>query len=557
MRLLWSKKLFRIWPLILFLALGLSAVGSARGQVEHVQITHPVYSFLLRAETRGFLPHFSLSALPLQWKEIVGALKQIRNHQKELSAAETEILLRYEAEFEITKRKNAVIIYSKSDSTPLFFDNLTSNDEKLIYHFRDEKNSVRIYPLGSVDFNYRRENGNTNRNVTIASGGLRAFGTIDNSVGYYLQATNGSVLGGSREMALEDTKLSQSIKFRKLNSDIDFTESHIRYDNDWFYGIIGRESRLLGAGLNQRLFLSTTAPPFDAVSVGARFTNFEYRFTHGSLLALPETKFDVGISTEPPSKYVAIHRFAFKPEWGEIALWESVVYSGRGVDLAYLNPLSFFKSLEHSLRDRDNSMMGFDATVRPMDGLQLKGSFLLDDIIFSNIGKKMWNNKTGWNIAAIAALPYSIDFGLEYSRIEPYTFSHFNPQNAMTNDSLLFGSVLLPNSDQIAAKFRWWWGNRYPLEINVSFTRHGNNIYDTNDSLVVNVGSDPNISRRNGVDSETLNFLDGRLDQIFTFEIKSGWEVVRGFNLHASYMYRNINGRYYNGVRLIFRYEDF
>ncbi len=545
-------KLFKIWPLVLLLAL-----SSAIGQVEHVQVSHPVYSFLLRAETRGFLPHFSLSSLPLQRKEIVGALILIRNHKEELSAAETETLLKYETEFEIINRTNAVVVYSKSDSNPLFFNRLLFDDEKLIYRYRDEKNSVSIYPLGSVDFSYRRENGNADRNVTIANGGLRAFGTLGNSVGYYLQATNGSVLAGSRAMALDDTKLSQSIKFRKLNSDIDLTESHIRYDNDWFYGTVGRESRMLGAGLNQRLFQNTIAPPMDAISVGARFTGFEYRFTHGSLMATPATSFDVGISTELPAKYTAIHRFAFKPEWGEIALWESVVYSGRAADLAYLNPLSFFKSLEHALRDRDNSMMGFDATVRPIDGLQIKGSFLLDDIIFSNIGKNMWNNKTAWNIAAIAALPYSTDFGLEYSRIEPYTFSHFNPQNAMTNDGQLFGSLLLPNSDEISAKLRWWWGNRYPVEVNVSFARHGNNIYDDSDSLIVNVGSNPNISRRHPQDSEIIEFLDGRLDKIFTFEIKSGWEIVRGFNLHASYMYRNINGQYYNGVRLIIRYEDF
>jgi hypothetical protein len=42
-----------------------------------------------------------------------------------------------------------------------------------------------------------------------------------------------------------------------------------------------------------------------------------------------------------------------------------MIYS-RTLDLAYLSPLSFLKSLEHSLHDRDNAGMGFTAVVRPI-----------------------------------------------------------------------------------------------------------------------------------------------------------------------------------------------
>ena len=35
-------------------------------QVENTPIINPVYDFLLRMETKGYLEHFSLSQLPLQ-----------------------------------------------------------------------------------------------------------------------------------------------------------------------------------------------------------------------------------------------------------------------------------------------------------------------------------------------------------------------------------------------------------------------------------------------------------------------------------------------------------
>jgi hypothetical protein len=325
---------------------------------------------------------------------------------------------------------------------------------------------------------------------------------------------------------------------------------------DWFYAIIGRETRLVGSGLSQRLFMSSNAPPSDALSLGARFNNFEYRFTHGSLLALPDSSSETGVEARIPAKYMATHRFALKPSWGEIAFWEGVIYSGRNIDLAYLNPLSFMKSLEHALHDRDNSMMGGDLTLRPLAGLQLKASYLLDDVVFSEIGKSYWSNKSAWNAAVIASLPGAIDLGIEYSRIEPYTFSHFNQKNSVTSDSLIVGSYLLPNSDETSILMQWWWGGRYPLEARLSYMRHGKNIYDTNGNLIKNVGGDPLLVRRSE-DPFTVSFLDGEREDIFSASIQTGWEIIRGFNLHGIYTYRNIDGVSYNSIRVLFRFEDF
>ena len=49
----------------------------ANAQVEHLPIVHPVYQFLEHCEAKGVLPHFSLSALPLQRGEVQKALQLI------------------------------------------------------------------------------------------------------------------------------------------------------------------------------------------------------------------------------------------------------------------------------------------------------------------------------------------------------------------------------------------------------------------------------------------------------------------------------------------------
>ena len=401
----------------------------ANAQVEHLPIVHPVYQFLEHCEAKGVLPHFSLSALPLQRGEVQKALQLIRKSENELSEDERDVLLHYEHELLTEKRVNATLFHSSmpvNDSLPFFFDGIASNHEKAIYLQQDSLVTLFSSPLFSIESAFRSDSASAS--MLTGQVGLRMHGTMRGNVGFFLQVTNGALLSGDRSLALDDPRLRQNIKFAVYDSDFDFTESHIRYDNDWFYASIGRESRTLGAGFNHHQFLGRNSPPLDALMIGARTKTFEYRYTHASLLSLPQDANgqiilpgqtnSTGSDKFMPAKTLVMHRAAFRPTWGEIALWESVIYQNRTFDLAYLNPLSFLKSVEHSLRDRDNSAMGFDFTVRPMKNLILKGAYLLDDLIFSKIGTDYWSNKSAFSFGGMYALP-AMNVAIEYARVQP------------------------------------------------------------------------------------------------------------------------------------------
>ncbi|MBI5326085.1 MAG: hypothetical protein HZB41_12575 [Ignavibacteriae bacterium] len=528
----------------------------AYSQIEHVPVYNPVYDFLLHMETKGFLENFSLSSLPMQRNEIIKVLKIIRKEQSTLSSFDLKTLEYFEAEFEIIEHKNAVVFYSSSDSTQVFSSRFFSSDEKFFYHYKDTSNTVNISPLGSIESIFGFQN-DLSSNVFYGNLGIRLYGTLSNTIGYFFQATNGAVISGDKYLALNEVhKLKQNIKFTELNSDFDFAESHIVYQNEWFNAGIGRETRLDGAGINTRLYLSDNAPQFDAISVGARFSNFEYKFTHGSLLSLPFESAAVGITANLPSKFLVEHRFALKPKWGEIGFWENIIYSKRGIDLAYLNPLSFFKSLEHALRDRDNSIMGLDATIRPFNGIQIKGTYLLDDLRFEKIGTGYWSNKSAWNIGFISSILPNIDLGVEYTRIEPYTFTHFDSLNVVANDRMLLGSFLLPNSDELSLNIFYWWGERYPVKLKVGYQRHGSNYYDTTGNLI-NVGGDPFQTNRYSIDPETAYFLDGKRINTIDGTIEAGYELLRGLNIHFLYHIKLVNKMTTNAIRFILRFEDF
>ncbi len=533
--------------LFLFCAISLQA------QVEHIPAYHPVYAFLLRAETKGYLPHYSLSEIPWSKREIQDALTLIK--KQNLSDNEKKILNQYLQEFGLEKLHNtASLIPSSTDTNQVFFSNLFSEKEKFVYTYGDSSNTVFLKPLVSME--YWQGSDPESENVVLGNLGFNLSGSLGSHFGYLLQVTNGVIFSGEKELAMHDSKLRKNVKFSDLNSDFDFTQSHINFEYSWFRASIGRETRLSGSGLYQRLFISDQSPDFDAITLGAKFSNFEYRFLHGSLLGLGKNTVDAGFNAEIPQKYVAQHKFSFRPSWGEISFWENITYSDRSTDLAYFNPLSFYKSLEHALRDRDNSIMGLDFTIRPLDGFQLKASYLLDDIIFGKIGTGYWSNKSAWNIAAIASIDYDLDLGIEYSRVEPYTYTHFNRENSYTNDGLMYGSILLPNSDAWMAHIRYWWTERYPLEMKISYIRHGENIYDENGELLRNVGGDP-LQTRRVEDSETVEFLDGNLVKQLAFDLSIGYEATRAINFKVEYSYRPEGYDYKHLIKLIMRLYEF
>jgi len=502
-------------------------------QVEHVHLYHPVYDFLIRAEAKGHLPYFSTSQLPLQRKQIFEALKTLNINKDKLSKNEYSTLESFLVEFGVIEKKSAVIFESNTDSTQLFFDYLFSDREKYLYNIEDKDNNIRLEPLG--EFEYFLQKDDLNSTALIAQGGLRMYGTIESKLGYYIQATNGTHLSGDMNILLQDRKLSQNIKLTELKSDFDFTESHLRADFGNIYIYIGRESRLLGSGINQKLFNSDQAPPYDAISAGYNSKKFEYRFTHGSLLASPlDTTRGVGFYSLFPNKYLSQHRFALRVEKGEFALYEAVIYN-REIDLAYLNPLRFLKTLEHSLRDRDNSIMGADFTYRPFKNLELKGSYMLDDILFSEIGNGFWSNKAASNIGFWYSPDIDADFGFEYARVEPYSFTHFNYQNSITNDEKLLMGYLNPNSEKYTFASKLWLGGRYPLKVNVEYLRAGKNIYD-NDSLVFNAGADP-LQTIRPEDKRKVTFLDGEKQFILSTDIEYSFELFRNMNLVLYYRF--------------------
>lgn len=534
---------------------GISGTENINNQVEHVPIENPVYKFLQRSENMGLTYKSSLAKIPMQRKEVSKLLLQIKSKESELNSFDKSTLNKYLREFHLQNVEDNTLIYSNSDTLQVISEKLFSENEKYLYRLSDSEKTVSLRPLARMEI--RKELNDSSRSALLGTMGFRLYGNLDDSFGYYLQATNGSLFSGSKAYTLEDTRFNENIKFTAYNSDIDFTESHIHYEKNWFNLSIGRENRLLGNGIGTKLYQSAFAPSSDAIEIGTKFTGFHYYFTFASVLANSDSIGQTGYLLKLPPKFVVTHRFSIRPEWGEIGFWESIVFSDRSIELAYINPLSFFKSLEHALRDRDNSLVGWDFNVRPFKGLSIRGSYILDDIIFSYIGTGYWSNKAAMNLGAEYSSDLGFDIGAEYTRIEPYTFSHFNPVNSYSHDGRPFGSYLQPNSELWFVNMNLWIGSRYPLNLQMQYMRHGDNVYDNQGKLMKNVGGNIEQSIRFGEDSYNVTFLEGNLTKLFTLNLTWQTELMRGFNLLALVGVNNRNGKQQINSRLAISFEDF
>lgn len=159
----------------------------------------------------------------------------------------------------------------------------------------------------------------------------------------------------------------------------------------------------------------------------------------------------------PYNKFMAANMFTFTPiKHLSISLGNSIVYAEQSLQVAYLIPIAFYKSLDHLLTkgvrtQNQNSQVFASISVRPINHLQLYGSFFLDEVKFSRfklsepennpISYLVGFNWSGWPIdglslkgefmrSYIACYTHSIDVLTWASN--SYNMGHYMGDNAQS-----------------------------------------------------------------------------------------------------------------------------
>jgi hypothetical protein len=328
-------------------------------------------------------------------------------------------------------------------------------------------------------------------NVGVGRLGARIMGNYANTIEFFLELTNGRTAGGKDSVALlTDPLLVGSTKFFEDNF-FDRYRGYIQAQWKHFRVRYGRDRMSIGFSPIDNLALSARTAPMDGLVADMEYGGFRFTSIHAGIEGLDTSNRAV------INKFFALHRISFEPsDQFAFAVTDMMIYSGRGVDFTYLNPVSFYVSagLGTLQKNRDdNSSLQFDVAWRPkylLPNTLIYGAWFIDDINVSTIGKQIPGantNKFAFQVGASwtsETLPVMLT--TEYVRIDPFVYAHRSMINGYTHFGRSIGYQMQPNSDRIALQARYWLAPRTTLHLEADYTRSGENYLAPNGKILTN-----------------------------------------------------------------------
>jgi hypothetical protein len=476
------------------LVLVLLACGAAplAAQPELVPAEHPVYAFLQAQRVAGHLPEYAHERRPLARGEVQEALDSLDTRRAALGVLGRRWLALYrQAFFEPPEAVEALVTDGRL-RWPRGRDT-----EKFVYHRRDSL--WRFAASAGGRLGYRAARDTLQLAGRSAAAEARFEGHYRGLIGFYTETFDGAT-SGDRFVLQRDPEL-RPLFYTQMHPEFgqfDRSTAALRVGGGRVYGEIAHARLLAGNTFGESLILSSDPDYFSFVRLGARTRRVAYTFVHATLGDRNRRGFSdldsSGIIESGNARFFALHRVDVRATRAlRFAFTEMVIYGRRGVELAYLNPVNPFKTSEHALYDRDNTLFALEATLAPVRGVEAYGSVLVDDFDFGNIGRHYFGNK--WAIqAGVGAARGAAMAWAEYTRVEPFTYTHRffkngSFYNAYTHNGFGLGHPIGPNADQYEAGLRLWGPARLTLEARARYRRRGENHTDASGAFV-NVGGD-------------------------------------------------------------------
>ena len=536
-----------------------------------VQVDDPVYDYLERQATRGYIPEFMNDSKPLQRDEIASWLVKLQGFKQKFHRVDKELLLAFMSEYrpELTDQLHPLLtdstnfrlgfsnLYNLGRDVKSLFNDDVFEEERHIYQMEDENNTVWV----DMDLMVRGEGRNSTIRFMDQLGAYASIQAGDHLSffvdGYFFHQYvpddwpepvkefkgNRFNLGGDIErIATWDRSESYANLTGKFG-----TVSIAHYPVNW------------GNSLNSVL-LSNNAIPFGSIRWTKQFKYFKYNFLHGSLMTPTySTISDNGRYYIP--KYLVAHRLEilFTSRF-HVNFSEMITYGGedRIPEITYLVPMIFLWPSEHTLGDRDNKMISLEAELFPVKGLRLFGTIFLDELVFSQLFKDFWANKYAiqggfqWSPRSIPA-----DLIVEATAVHPWTYSHRFVYGNYTHHGRELGFYAGPNSQLISAKINYDISTRHRFSLSFEHLLEGSDSILVGDTMYP-IGGDANqddYDRSLDLDHAT-EWLMGDIAKTFSLKLDwlYRWRNQISFLTTCEYRVMNGNPNMYYSLQLNLNY---
>lgn len=258
--------------------------------------------------------------------------------------------------------------------------------------------------------------------------------------------------------------------FRGLTSE--FERGYITANRNWWGITVGRDYIHWGNSRDDGLILSSNAGPLDHVTAYLELGRFKLRLLHSIL-----------DSDVIAPRRLAGHRLSFRlPGDIYIGISETVVYSGRSLDFAYLLPAGSYyaNQFNEKANQHNNILCGVDWKIPVGKGLLFYGEFLIDDFQYENRDSapdKIALNLTAETLFMVGS--HDVEVLFDYTYIDIYTYSHVDSltryvtENTDPEISEIIGSSLGPDADRWRLRIAAAINPRIVMTLNGSYSRYG------------------------------------------------------------------------------------
>jgi len=454
------------------------------------------YDAALKMQTSGKISMSKLFYRPIERTTLSSILSDIKSKEEEILLIEKRL----------TDTSSSINSKFATESTKslhnYFFDDSPSN----LFSFQDDLITIRINPILSQQIVLGNNNSNRLSSLITSYGGKLNF-SYSNWLKIDFRAWNG-IASGDKSLTLLDEKVRHSYTYNITEiENFDGTEGTLTIGGEHFKLSFGRERLMWGNSNLNRLIFDSTAQVFDYLSLSFEYGIFDYKFLHGWLVEKPDTVIikRTGLSaTYKNPKYIAFSRLGLSPTSSVyFGISQTIIYANRPLEAGYMNPLIFYESVQRSLNDLDNSFLSLDIAWRVIDGAVAYGTLMLDDINFNHWLKGDWATSSNSSLYQFGVRFSDLIFRtnslveVEYTVLRPFALSHPGFESALsyTNNGYQMVTGIPPNSSCITISLNTNPYNDVNINLRTDFLKHGNNLYDSEGTLLINYGANPFYSR--------------------------------------------------------------
>jgi hypothetical protein len=351
----------------------------------------------------------------------------------------------------LSSRDNFNLQYLATDSWE-WTESDSSDSAKPIWKvFYRKKNDLFHVEQGDFDLHvspvlYLSAGTESESDVTtyINTRGVELRGSISKRLGFYsfLSTTQAVYPNYIRNWTLENGVVPNEGFWKDFkNNGVDYftAAGYVSFElvKNYMNAQFGFDKSMTGTG-HRSFIISDFGPGYTYL----RFNTKIWRINYSNLFAqgIADQTFNPGgsIAVKYPKKFFASHHLSINiTDNFNLGLFESVVIgdSTERFNVAYLNPIIFYRALEHQGGSSENVIVGMDAKWNVGHSILLYGQLVLDEFYLKEIraGNGWWANKFGGQLGAkyVNVLGINnLDLQLEYNVARPYMHAH---QDIYTN----------------------------------------------------------------------------------------------------------------------------